>query len=53
MTTPTNNQPQKWINYFSKFNEDNLEINKHIELLLDISTPSEDKISKIQNLTSD
>ena len=52
MDITTNPQPSKWEDYLSKFNEDNLEINAHTQLLLDISTPSEDHISKIQNLVS-
>jgi hypothetical protein len=53
MNTTTGTHHQQWSDYFSSFNEENLEINQHIDSLLEISTPSDERNLKIQKLTSD
>ena len=53
MTTTPSTEPLTWADHFIKFNEKNTKINKHTELILDISSPSEDRFSKIKSLTGD
>jgi hypothetical protein len=53
MTTIPSSDPLTWADYFTKFNENNTEINKHTDLILDISSPSNDRFSKIKSLTGD
>jgi hypothetical protein len=42
-----------WADYFIAFNDANVGINKHAESMLQISSSTIDRISKIQNLTGD
>ena len=51
--TNTTTAPTTWTDHFTQFNEDIIAVNEHTNLILEISSVSNDKISKIKNLTSD
>ena len=53
MTTITLDKPHTWADYFIRFNEANNMVKKHTELILDTSSLSDDRFSKIKNITGD